>query len=154
MVDVPLSPGVDLKDISFLGEGPDPQLLLDIHVAEQSYRNTINCINSRNALLKDLFSRSDTIVSKLDRVSGEMTFKGDLRLIHSVESSNQLVFDWGKKANSRLADVIDRMARYIQMQFPRRKTLWARLIDSGRSERTDYLPVVGSPGQFQEKTTE
>jgi hypothetical protein len=113
---------IDPKKLSFVMDGPEPDLLMRLFVADQSYFNATRMLTLRDELMTKLMT-SSKVHDDHDQ-SGVFTIDPDRVLLKSVETATDAVFeslDHAISENSRMLVELRKHALglYPDRSFPR-----------------------------------
>lgn len=116
---------VDFKDLAFIARSSDPQLLLDLDVANERYDFFRTIVEARNAAVEEFLRHPLTKIIELDPNTGKFTAEGPKYLLFKVSETNREVPK--SFANARHANEIatQRLWSFAQNEFPKRRALRA-----------------------------
>jgi hypothetical protein len=117
---------IGFEELAFLGRSSDPQLLIELDVANESYDHFRRLIELRNASIEDFFRDPGTEIQELDRDTGRIRAGGSQRLLFNLRQANQAV----SKALNHAKEVNETTARrlllFARTEFPGRKVPYPR----------------------------
>jgi hypothetical protein len=114
---------IDFSKLAFLGAGSDPQLVLELDVAQGLYRNAINTAELRNKMLDEYLNHPGTRLENLDETGDQVKAIGDARLAKNVRQINQLAWLAIQKAEKKNHETFDRLYKFAKKKFPREKKM-------------------------------
>ena len=71
---------IDFSKLAFLGGSSDPQLILELDVAQEGYRNAVNTAQLRNKMLDEYLNHPGTRMETLDDTTDQVRAIGDARV--------------------------------------------------------------------------
>jgi hypothetical protein len=117
---------IGFENLAFLGRSSDPQLLIELDVANESYDHFRRLIEVRNAGIEDFFRDPGTEIRDFDRDSGRIRAVGSERLLFNLRQANKAVskaLDHAKEVNKTTAR---RLLLFARKEFPGRKVPYSR----------------------------
>ena len=114
---------IDFRGLAFLGKSRDPQILLDLDVAQAGYRFFADLMNLRNKMIDSFFEHPRTEIKELDSSTGKVRAVGDQRLIDSLKQTNEAVKQSLLNAEATNATAVDELYHFARHEFPRRRLL-------------------------------
>jgi hypothetical protein len=112
---------IDFNGLAFLGGSTDPQLLIELDVANESYDQFRRLAEFRNETIEDFFRDSGTQILEFNEETGRIRATGSDRLRVKVREANNALsksFDNCKKTND---NAVRRLVSFAQSEFPGRK---------------------------------
>jgi len=79
---------LDFKDLAFIAKSSDPQLLIDLDVANERYDFFRRLLESRNATIQEFLRHPETKITNLDVTTGKFTGSGLQLLEFNVRQTN------------------------------------------------------------------
>lgn len=124
---------VPFRDLTFVLETKDPNLLHEILLAEQNYRACVQALQIRNQELQKFYDnpRVTHHIRDFDTGAG-VTSASDRDLIFLRQATDGLYIAVDRTL-PRLCDVIEKIERLLQSKFPGRPALRMTNIDKGSS---------------------
>lgn len=112
---------VPFDSISFLLSTKYPNVVLDVHSAEQSYVSAMGVLASRNAAFNELHDRS--ILESMDKQTGRCVIIANPRRIKLLEDLTGALYRAVDTAGERLAREIENLQISGKVLFPKKKFL-------------------------------
>lgn len=127
---------VDFKDLAFIAKSSDPQLLIDLDVANERYDFFRRIVESRNAAIEELLrhpEKDDAIKEFLnprktedeDAQLEQMMGKGPELLLFKLRETNRAVPGRLAKAKDANETTMKRLLAFAGKEFPKRQVLYA-----------------------------
>jgi hypothetical protein len=110
---------IDLSGLAFLGSSHNPQLIVDLDVADASYRMAVDTAALRNTLLDDFFNHKETEVVTFDEETGAVRAKGNPIIMRNLRQANQISFDAMKRAQELNTETSNKLAIFAKKVFPK-----------------------------------
>jgi hypothetical protein len=132
---------VDFKDLAFIARSSDPQLLLELDVANERYDFFRTIVEARNATIEEFLRHRQTKIIELDPNTGKFTAEGPKYLLFKVSETNREVpksFENAKSANEK---TMERLRSFARKEFPGRQVLSAH---ENASSSAPSPPVTGT----------
>jgi hypothetical protein len=114
---------IDFSKLAFLGAGSDPQLILELDVAQENYRNAIRSAELRNKMLDEYLNHAGTKVRYLDQTGNEIEVTGEPRLANNIRQINELAWLAIQRAETKNHETFDRLYNFAKKRFPREKKM-------------------------------
>jgi hypothetical protein len=114
---------IDFSKLAFLGAASDPQLILELDVAQELYRNAINTAELRNKMLDEYLKHPGTRLENLDETGDKLRALGDPHLAKNVRQINELAWLAIQKAEKKNHETFNRLYKFARKQFPRQKKM-------------------------------
>jgi len=115
---------VDFRKLTFLAASSDPHLLLDLEVAQESFRFAVDLIEFRNKLLDKFFDDPRTEIKEFDSSTGQVRASGDLRIMTNMRQANEAAFKALCNAQKVNKHARDHFYAFAKKEFPKRKLLF------------------------------
>lgn len=113
---------VAYDSISFLLMTKNPEVVLDVHAAEETYFSAMESLSSRNQAFEKLHSRSQ--LNQLDPKTGRTTITvSDPRDLHLLKQTTDNLYKTVDAAGDRLATQIKQLEKTGKSLYPARKFL-------------------------------
>jgi hypothetical protein len=116
---------LDFKDLAFVARSSDPQLLIELDVANESYDFFGSLLQSRNAAIEAFLRHPGTVITELDANTGKFKSEGPLHLIFNVQQTNRAVAESLANAKRVNEATRQRLVTFAQSEFPKRRVLHA-----------------------------
>jgi|SRR5712691_3047235 len=114
---------IDFRDLAFLGKGSDPQLLLELDVAQEGYRYVTRLIELRNKMIDNFFDHPRTEIEEFDPSSGRVRAVGDLRLTNMLKQANEATAKAFLNAEETNRKTTNQLYGFASTEFPKRRLL-------------------------------
>jgi len=114
---------INFSTLAFLGAASDPQLILELDVAQEIYRNAINTAELRNKMLDEDLNHPRTRLESLDETGDKLRAVGDPHLAKNVRQINELAWLAIQKAEKKNHETFNRLYKFARKQFPRQKKM-------------------------------
>jgi hypothetical protein len=116
---------LDFKDLAFVAKSSNPQLLIDLDVANESYDFFRRLAESRNAAIEEFLKHPETRVKQFDVNTGRIAAEGPQQLLFKMRQTNSAVL--GSLANAKRVNetTMQRLLAFAQKEFPGRQVLSA-----------------------------
>ena len=117
---------ISFDGLAFLGRSSDPQLIIELDVANESYDHFRKLIEVRNVSIEDFFRDPGTKIREFDRETGRVRAVGSERLLFSMRQANEALskaLDHAKQINDATAR---RLLLFAQSEFPGRRVPYPR----------------------------
>jgi len=112
---------IDFKDLSFLGRSSDPQLLIELDVANETYDQFRRLVGYRNETIEVFFRHPETEILQFNKETGLIGAKGSPRLTYNVREANAAVSNSLVRCTEVNQKAIKRLVLFAQTEFPGRK---------------------------------
>ena len=112
---------LDFAGLGFLGESDEVQLIIDLDVADASYRMAVDTAALRNRLLDDFFKHPETEIVDFDEASGAVRARGNRIVLRNLRQSNEATFTAMNRALARNAETSQKLAAFAIRNFPAKK---------------------------------
>jgi hypothetical protein len=121
---------VDFRDLAFVARSSDPQLLIELDVANESYDFFRTILEARNAAIQEFLRHPGTRIINLDETTGAFTAEwtgGEAqRLQFNARETNRAVPERLAKAKDANEETMQRLLTFAKKEFPKRQVLHAR----------------------------
>jgi hypothetical protein len=114
---------IDFSKLAFIGAASDPQLILELDVAQESYRNAVNTAQLRNKMLDEYLNHPETRLESLEGNTDQVRATGDARLAKSVRQVNELAWLAIQNAEKKNQETFNRLYKFAMKKFPREKKM-------------------------------
>jgi hypothetical protein len=108
---------IDTRKIAFLLDGAMPDLVLEIHTADLSYKNACKCLELRNQKLMEL--RSSIEIQHFDPVTRLGGGPGDLVAVQILKDATDAVFACLDDAFSQNLKMLRKLRDHAKTLFPK-----------------------------------
>jgi hypothetical protein len=112
---------VDFSGLAFLGESDEAQLIIDLDVADASYRMAVDTAALRNQLLDQFFKHPETEIVQFDESTGMVRALGNKIQLRNMRQSNEVTFDAMTRARGLNAMTSKQLASFAIRNFPDKK---------------------------------
>ena len=120
----PISPTfVPLADLTFVLETKDPNILHEIHLAEQSYRGCAEALQLRNRELEKFYENPRVSHEIRDFETGAGVTSASRRDLIFLRQATDALYLSVDRALPRLADAIEKLEKLIKSLFPGKRAL-------------------------------
>ena len=117
---------VDFKDLAFIAKSSDPQLLIELDIANESYDFFRTVLESRNAAIQEFLRHPETVIRGFDANTGNCkSVEGSELLMFNLRKTNDSVADRLAYARRVNGTTMERLLRFAQREFPGRQVLRA-----------------------------
>ncbi len=114
---------IDFSRLAFLGAASDPQLIVELDVAQEIYRNAINTAELRNKMRDEYLKHPGTRLETLDEAGDQVRAVGDPHLAKNVRQINQLAWLAIQKAEKKNHETFNRLYKFAMKKFSREKRM-------------------------------
>jgi len=114
---------IDFSKLAFIGAASDPQLILELDVAQESYRNAVNTVELRNKMLDEYLNHPETKLENLRENTDQVRAIGDARLAKNVRQVNEPAWLAIQNAEKKNQETFDRLYKFAISKFPREKKM-------------------------------
>ncbi len=114
---------VPIADLTFLLETEDPNLLHEIHLAEQNYRACVQALQMRNQELQKFYDNPRVSHQILDFETGAGVSRATDRDLLFLRQSTDVLYIAVDRALPRLIAVIEKLEKLIKSMFPGKAAL-------------------------------
>jgi hypothetical protein len=132
---------LDFKDLAFVARSSDPQLLIELDVANERYDFFRKLLESRNAAIEEFLRHPETKITNLDLTTGKFTGSGLLLLKFNVRQTNSAVSRSLANAKRANEETMKRLLTFAHKEFPGRQVLSAH---EDASSPAPAPPVTGT----------
>jgi len=112
---------IDFKGLAFLGKSSDPQLLIELDVANETYDQFRRLVEYRNETIEDFFRHPETEIVQFNKETGEIGAKGSPRLTFKLRQTNEALSKALVRSNEVNRKTIDRLLLFARTEFPGKK---------------------------------
>jgi hypothetical protein len=116
---------LDFKDLAFVATSSDPQLLIELDVANESYDYIRRLLEFRNAAIEEFLRHPETEVKQFDANTGRITAGGPKHLLFKMRETNRAVPRTLANAKRVNETTMQRLLTFAQKEFPGRRVLFA-----------------------------
>ena len=131
---------LDFKDLAFVAKSSDPQLLIELDVANETYDFFRRLLEARNAAIEEFLRHPETEVAKFDPNTGKIAAEGPQLLLFRMRETNRIVPRSLAKAKHVNETTMRRLLAFAQKEFPKRQVLSAHEASSAAPSP----PVAGT----------
>jgi len=114
---------LDFKDLAFIAKSSDPQLLIELDVANESYDFFRTILETRNAAIEEFLRHPETDTKAFDVNTGQITAVGPQRLLFKIRQANSHAPKSLANAKRVNEATIQRLLSFALREFPRRQVL-------------------------------
>jgi len=108
---------IDFSGLGFLGSSNNPQLIIDLDVADASYRMAVDTAAQRNALLDGFFSHKETEIVMFDEETGAVRAKGNPIVMRNIRHVNAYCFHAMKRARDLNKETAEKLVSFAKTAF-------------------------------------
>lgn len=108
---------IDIRKLSFLLDESDPNLIMEIHLAEQCYRSACKALQVRNDKLKAFQSSID--IQHFDLDTGASSGIASLPYLKLLRDATNAVFDCVDDALARQIEAMRKLRDHAKRLFPK-----------------------------------
>jgi hypothetical protein len=116
---------LDFNDLAFVAKSSDPQLLIELDVANESYDFFRRFLELRNAAIEEFLTHPETEIRQFDPNTGGIQAVGPQRLLFKLRQTNNAI----SKSLAHAKDVNEATARrlltFARTEFPGQQVLYA-----------------------------
>lgn len=116
---------LDFKDLAFVAKSSNPQLLIDLDVANESYDFFRGLLESRNAAIEEFLRHPETEVKQFDANTGRVAAEGPQQLLFKMRQTNSAVSKSLANAKRVNETTMQRLLTFAQKEFRGRQVLSA-----------------------------
>ncbi len=109
---------IDFSGLAFLGSSHNPQLIIDLDVADASYRLAVDTAALRNKLLDDFFNHKETEIVTFDEETGAVQAKGNRIIMRNLRRINQASLDAMKRGQDLNKETANKLVIFAKKAFP------------------------------------
>ncbi len=117
---------IDFQDLAFLGRSSDPQLLIELDVANESYDHFRRLIEYRNTTIEEFFRHPETEIRQFDSNTGHIGAAGSQRLTFKIRQATEALSNSLAHAKKVNTDTAHRLLQFARTEFPGRKVPYPR----------------------------
>jgi len=139
---------LDFKDLAFVAKSSDPQLLIELDVANESYDLFRRLLEFRNAAIEEFLRHPETDIRKFDPNTGHIAAEGPQQLLFKMRQTNTAVSRSLANAKRVNETTVRRLLTFAQREFPGRQVLYAR----ENASSTSAPPRNARPPSSEETT--
>lgn len=114
---------LDFKDLAFVAKSSDPQLLIELDVANESYDFFRRLHDARNAAIEEFLRHPGTEIKRFDAKTGEVAAEGPQLLLFKIRQTNSGVARSLAKAKRVNDATLQRLLAFAHSNFPGRQVL-------------------------------
>jgi hypothetical protein len=111
------------SEITFIANSDEPNLLQEIHIAEQSYLNAILAIDLYNQKRDEFFKNAEGRVDQFDMETGKTTIATAPREVFMMRSVTDILYDSVDKALPKLDKEIGEIWKFVKRNFKGMKAI-------------------------------
>ena len=120
----PISPTfVPFTDLTFVLETKDPNILHEIHLAEQNYRACVDALQLRNQELQKFYENPRVSHQIRDLETGAGVASASQRDLIFLRQATDALYLSVDRTLPRLTDAIEKLEKLIKSMFPGRQAL-------------------------------
>jgi hypothetical protein len=132
---------LDFENLAFVAKSSDPQLLIELDVANETYDFFRRLLESRNDTVEEFLRHPATRITKFDPNTGQFSAEGPQQLLFQVRQTNSAARKSLADAKHANETTIRRLVKFAQKEFPGRRVLYAH---ENASSSTPAPPVTGT----------
>jgi hypothetical protein len=114
---------IEFSKLAFLGAASDPQLILELDVAQEGYRTAVSTAALRNKMLDEYLNHPKTRLETFDDTTDQVRAIGDARLAKNVRQINELAWVAIQKAEKQNHETFNRLYKFAMSRFPSEKKM-------------------------------
>jgi len=114
---------VSYKEITFIANSDNPNLLQMIHIAEQQYRTAIKSVHLRNEKLSQLTDSPNTTMKDFDIETGNTSIKATGKDILFLRQATDLMYETFDRAIPNIENEIRNIEEYTKKHFKKMRVL-------------------------------
>ena len=112
---------IDFSGLAFLGTSHNPQLIIDLDVADASYRMAVDTATMRNTLLDHFFNHKETEIVDFDKETGAVRAKGNPIIMRNLRQVNQATLHAMNRAQDLNKETANKLVAFAKKAFPKEK---------------------------------
>jgi hypothetical protein len=114
---------VPFSEITFIANLDEPNLLQEIHIAEQSYLNAILAIDLYNQKREEFFKRAEDRVERFDEETGKTTIATAPTEVFMMRSVTDILYQSVDKALPKLDEEVVKIWKFVKRNFKGMKAI-------------------------------
>jgi hypothetical protein len=114
---------VPFADLTFVANSKYPNMLQEIHIAEQSYRSSVDALAIKNGRLEEFYRDPKVSHRDFDPATGRSVVVADVKDIFFLQKVTDAVYEQFDKALPRLKTAVLRLEKFIKLTFPKLRAL-------------------------------
>ena len=131
---------LDFKDLAFVAKSSDPQLLIELDVANESYDFFRRLLESRNAAIEEFLRHPEIDIKGFDANTGKIAAEGPQLVLFKMRETNRAVPRSLANAKRVNETTMRRLLTFAHKEFPGRRVLSAHEASSAAPSQ----PVAGT----------
>jgi hypothetical protein len=112
---------LEFSGLAFVGASHNPQLVIDLDVADAAFRMAVDSAALRNQLLDRFFDHSETEILSFDDETGAVRAKGNAIIMRNLRQGNQITFNAMRRAQELNRETAHKLAMFAKVAFPRER---------------------------------
>jgi hypothetical protein len=130
---------VPFKDITFILQSDDPNLLQDIHLAEQSFEIAFEALKIRNRCLTDFYDSPEVKKRDFDFETGASLVEAPRHRAFWVKETTNALYDSVDNALPKLKNQMDSVYAFTKRKYPKKKTIQFVPIEELQKDRNSEV---------------
>jgi hypothetical protein len=114
---------IPFSEITFIADSDEPNLLQEIHIAEQAYLGAIQAIDLYNEKREEFFKRSESRISEFDMQTGKTTITTGEQEIYMMRAVTDILYQEIDKALPRLDAEVKDIWKFVKRNFKGKKAI-------------------------------
>jgi len=112
---------LDFSGLSFLGSSQNPQLIIDLDVADATYRMAVATAAQRNALLDDFLGHKETEILMFDEKTGGVKAMGNKIMMRNLREVSAYCLHAMKRARDVNMETANKLLEFANTAFSKEK---------------------------------
>lgn len=114
---------VEFSDLTFVLEGDDPNLLHEVHLAEQSYHSCIEALTLRNQQLEKFYENPHIKHTLLNAETGAGVSQASPKDVLFLRQATDALFVSVDRTLPRLTAAVAKLEKFSKFMFPNKRAL-------------------------------
>jgi hypothetical protein len=114
---------VPFSEITFIANSDEPNLLQEMHIAEQSYLNAILAIELYNQKRDEFFKNAEGRVDQFDMETGKTTIATAPQEVFMMRSVTDILYESVDKALPKLDEEVGKIWEFVKRNFKGMKAI-------------------------------
>jgi hypothetical protein len=114
---------VPFSEITFVANSDEPNLLQQIHIAEQSYLGAVQAINLYNQKREEFFKNAEGRIEQFDMATGKTTIATSPREIFMMKSVTDILYQQIDKTLPMLDTEVKNIWKFVKRNFKEMKAI-------------------------------
>jgi hypothetical protein len=116
--------GLPFNELAFVVASDEPDLLQQLHIAEQGFETAIECLRVRNQKMKELCNNSSGVkVEEFDSNSGQAKLNAPPQVIFFLRKATDSLYDIVDQAILKLLGEVQALEAFIKRKYKGAKPL-------------------------------